>query len=298
MSKSASSSSSSSVPPNYPKFGKSVRDLFKKKYEFDNQFKTINKSSRGVTLEAGGVLSDSGNLRGFLKGKYPVKGSGEGEWEISTDANTETKGNFKFNELAKGLTVNVLASSKDKNFKKPIGGVEFEYGQENVAATLTAKSDLDTHRVEASIAAGSNGFTVGASAVLDLSHGASLRETNVGAEYAASDFTATVHTDKNRTVLNAGYYQKVGGDHVVGALFKQELHGKEERSLTVGNEFRLDALTMVRSKIELPSGDVSVAVEHRLPNPQCLLSVAAQFNARSGKFQADKLGVGITLGDY
>ena len=49
----------------------------------------------------------------------------------------------------------------------------------------------------------------------------------------------------------------------------------------MGTEYRIDADTTLKVKTELPSGDVSTHVEHRLANPRVLLGVATAFNLKS-----------------
>jgi len=62
--------------PFYPiafgKFGKNVKDLFKKKYDYDHQFKVIHKTKAGETLESGAVVGDSAALKGYLKAKMQL----------------------------------------------------------------------------------------------------------------------------------------------------------------------------------------------------------------------------------
>lgn len=292
------SSNSSFVPPFFPKFGKNVRDLLKKKFDFDHTVKSVSKTSRGLQFENGAHLTENGALRGFVKGKFAVEKAGEGEVEITTDAAYESKANFKLTQLAKGLTANFLTQSKDKQFKKPIGGLELEYSQANFAATAAVKSDLEVHKVDASIALGSDGISVGGAVQFDCSRGAQLVDSNFGAEYSTSDFSASLFTEKNAQFLNTGFHQRVSGDHVLGAMFRYELSGKQERSLAIGDEYRVDRDTTIKAKVELPSGDLFTAVEHRLANPRMLIAVAAQYNAKSQSFAADKLGVQLTLGDF
>jgi len=302
------SSSSGFIPTKFSNYGKSSKDLFKKKYEFDHIIKTVNKSSRkGVSVESGAVFpSDSNPVRGFIKGKYSNFGidsfykGGEFEFEFSTDPSQESKANCKFNNLAKGFGLNLLTSSKssDKSFKRPIIGVELDYSQEYVTVNANAKSDLDIHKIDSSISIGYDNISVGSSAVLDISRGSEVVEHNIGAEYIAEDFVAAVYTEKNSKSLTASYYQKINRDQAIGAQFKYDLTGRNERSLAVGTEYRVDLDTSIKAKVELPSGDIATSIEHRLANPKLLLGLSAQFNAKSQRFQADKLGVSITFGDY
>jgi len=196
--------------------------------------------------------------------------------------------------------LNLLTSSKDKDraFKRQVAGLEAEYSQEYFSSTLTTKSDGDVHKAEASAALGYNGIAVGGIASADLTRGAVLQETNFGAEYLQDDFAVSMWTEKNSSFVTAGYLQKVNRNHVLGATFKYELGGAHARSMQLGSEYRLDANTIVKGKIDLPTGDLGANVEHRLADPQATLSLSAQFNAKANRFNPDKLGIGITLGDF
>jgi hypothetical protein len=281
--------------------------LLKKRYDYDHTLKSVNKEgSKGVEIETGAVLPQSGQLRGFIKGKLlnvslpSGLDKNEGNIELQTDAGAESKANLKLKGIAKGLSVNLLASSKaaDKSFKRPIVGCEVEYQNENIAAQLNGRSDMDVHKVDGNVSVGYKNIAVGGSAVVDLTRGAQLTESNVGAEYVTRDFVASVCSEKNQSVLNAYYYQTVSANQQIGAQFKYELHGKQERSLSVGTLYYIDQNTNVKAKIDLPSGDIATAIEHRLSNPRCLLGLATAFNTKSQSFQADKMGLSITFGDY
>jgi len=286
------------VPPFFSSFGKASKDLFKKKYDFDNQFKTVNKARNGVTLETGANLSE--NYKGFIKGKYVSADFGEVESEVYTDPKTESKATLRLKRLAKGLNVTLGASTleKDKAFKGPVGSADVQYAQEFFAAQAILKTDLDTTKLDTSAAVGFDGVSLGGQVVLNASKGAEIVDINVGAEYTQADFTAAVYTEKNSDVINASYYQRLNTATQVGASFKFELAGKQARSLTVGTEHALDLDTTLKAKIELPSGTTGVAIEHRLLNPRVLVGVAAQFNAHQQPFTAEKFGINLTFGDF
>jgi len=286
------------IPPFYGKLAKDNKDLFKKRYEFEHTVKSINRSAKGVRTESGAVLSEAGLLRGFLKGVYSGSDYGVLDTELYTDASQDSKALFRFNKLSPGVGFNIFASSNDKTFRRPVVGTELDYQREFMAANVLAKSDGNVHKVEGSATVGYNGMTVGATGVIDASKGVNLLERNFGGEYKQSDFVASSYTEKNASIANFAYIQVINRNHLLGANFKYELKGSHARSLQIGTEYKLDAATIVKGKLDLPSGDVVANVEHRLAEPRALVSVSTQFNAKSAKFSADKLGIGLTLGDF
>jgi len=281
-----SSSGPGYIPTPFTKFGKTCKDLLKKNYNFEHTIKTINRSSRkGVSIESGAQFVEQGPVRGFVKAKYSNFGlnsffkGGEAELELNTDQTQESKANVKFNNIAKGFSLNFLTTTKssDKAFRRPVGGVEAEYSQEYISLTGTAKSDLDIHKVDGSIALGYDNVSVGASAVVDVTRGSDIVEHNIGAEYSVGEFIASVYTEKNQSELIAAYSQRINRDQLIGAQLKYQLTGRQERSLAVGTEYRVDLDTTIRAKVDLPSGDIAAQIDHKLTNPRLSLGVAAQF---------------------
>jgi len=287
-----SSEKKSFVPPFFKNFGKSTKDLFKKKYDFDNTVKVINKSKNGVTIESTGNLSKS--YQGTVNVKYVNKDFGEVESEFTTLASAENKASLKLKKLAPGLTVTAGVSGS----KKAVANVDVEYSQDCFAAQANIKSDLETTKIDAYGSVGFDGISVGGQVALNVSSGAQIVDTNVGAEYTNSDFTATVFTEKNCDFVTASYFSRLNKDTAVGASFKYEVAGKQSRTLTVGVEQQLDFDTVVKAKAELPTGVVSTAVEHKLSNPRVQVGVASSFNALKQPFTVDSLGFGFTFGDY
>jgi len=283
----------------FGKFGKNVKDLFKKKYDFDHQLKVIHKTNAGETLESGAVVSDSAALKGYLKAKYAAPSWGETEGELWTTPENESKATVKLTKLVNGLNVTFGATTKDKDETlkdAPVGSVDAEYGQANVAAQVVLKSNLGKHKVDASVTIGADGLSAGGQITLDASSGVHVAESNVGVEYTQADVTGSLFTEKNRSVLNLALYQKPTLNQIIGAQFKYNLE-KKSRALTLGGEHRIDVDTSVRGKVDLPTGDVAAVVEHRLNNPALLLQIAAQF-ATKPVLVSQKLGITVSFGDF
>jgi len=292
------------VPPTFKNFGKDTKDLFKKKYDFDNQLKVINRNS-GLTFESGAVAAKSGDIRGYVKfngATCPVTGARlEGELHSSADQESTATARYD-NKLAQGLKIAAGVSSKAKGFKKTSGLVELEYTRPHLAWNSTFRTDLETHRLEETISAGADGLSVGASATVDLSNGAQLTETNFGVNYAAANYTTALYTENNRDAVTGSYYLRVSPTQSVGASLKYDLT-KGTRSWTLGSDVRINPESTGRAKVELSSANpsaatVSAAVETRLVNPNMLFSVATQFKVSKANVEATNVGLGLTFGDF
>ena len=133
---------------------------------------------------------------------------------------------------------------------------------------------------------------------MDASNGADVTETNVGLEYEQDDYIASMYTEKNLSTMTAAYFQRLTPSHVLAAQFSYNLKTRQDRKLVVGSEYRIDADTTLKVKAELPAGDVSTHVEHRLANPRVLLGVASGFNLKSQKLAADRVGINLTVGEF
>jgi len=285
---------SSFVPPYFGKIGQSVKDLFKKKYEYDHTVKTINKAKNGWTLESGAKSAD--NVKGFIKGKYADPAWGESEVEVNTCAKSENKATLKLKKLADGVTVTLGSTCKDGSSDL---SADIQYEQEYFAEQTVLKTDIfNKHTLDLSATVGFDGLAVGGQVKLDLSKGADVTDTNVGAQYTNSDFTLSLYTEKNCDLINGGYFQKINRDTQVGALIKYDTTGKSARSVTIGTEHQLDFDTTIKASAELPTGVVSTAIEHRLSNPKLQFGVAAQFKALERPLVASKFGLSLTFGDF
>lgn len=277
------------IPPFFKNFGKSTKDLFKKKYEFDNTVKVINKAQNGVTFES--TANVSKNYQGTINVKYANKCFGEVESEVSTLNSTDSKLSLKLKKLAPGLTLTTGVQGKVMN-------VDVEYQQEFISAQSIIKSNLEKTSIDSYASVGFDGVSVGAQCVVNVANGAQVNDTNVGVEYTKDNLTTSVFTEKNCDFLTASFFQKVNKDTNVGASFKYEIAGKQSRSFTVGFEQKLDFDTSVKAKAELPSGVLSTAIEHRLNNPRVQVGVASSFNLTKQPLTVDSIGFGFTLGDY
>lgn len=280
------------VPPYFKNFGKSTKDLFKKKYDYDHITKLINKTKNGITLETSTNISDS--FKGTLNGKYVNRDFGEVEVEVSTSQSAESKANLKLKKLADGVTATLGVSQKGT--KKPVGSCEVEYSQEYVATQFNLKSDLESTTLDVSAALGYDGFSVGGSA--SLSKGGEVKESNVGAEYSMGDLTTTIYTEKNGKVLNSSFYQKLNSETQIGGNVQFSLSSDSNKVITMGVQHALDFDTNVKAKAEFPTGIISTSIEHKLTNPKLQLQISAEFNAKNLPLNAQKFGLGVTFGDF
>jgi len=287
--------------PLYGKLGKKVKDLFKKKFDFDNKIVTKHKTKAGLTMEAGGVVACS--IAGFLKGKYKDKKFGEAEVEANTCG--KFVGSAKLDQLAKNLEVNVSGgwdpAAKKKGFNDKLVA---EYAQEMVAASGSIdvnSGDTTTAVVEATLTVGFEGFSVGGQVAAEGSQLVQkVSDYNVGAEYTRDNWTLTAITEKKGDVIHGYYHHQINRDYQIGAQFDwaPRAEAAKQRVLTVGTEYQIDVDTSVKAKADT-TGAIVTALQHNLQNPSLQVSLAASFNRKSAEcLSAGAFGLALTFGDY
>jgi len=298
----------------------------KKKFDFDPvQFKTIRKGQNGVTVETGAVnvaadKEKSAYLRGYTKFALNRLSWGTGEAELHTDSKQASKVSTKFTKLfAFPLTLQATLATSDKhkyfaddkeNKDKPIATVEGTYNQDHVHGQVTVKSNTANHRVEGQVSLGWDAYSFGGILALNSNslHEVQANDIQFGGEYSQDDLTVSLYTavekdkdnnDQEYSGYTGSYFHRVNRDLVVGGQVKAKDLQLKDASLTFGGDYRLDVDTSVRGKVNVPKGVLSLAVEHRLPNPQLLLGLAGEFNVKNPAApSASKFGLSFTLGDF
>lgn len=275
------------VPPQFGNFGKSVKDLFGKKYDTTNQVATKHKASNGVTVEAGGV--GEGSLTGFFKLNYKNNDFGDVDVAVNTKGAAKAQtAKVTLKKLGDGVEV-VLSGDA-----RPAGKLDVSYKQDFFAVQALVDSDGSKTTIVPSATIGHDGLSVGATASADAA--GDLKDYNVGAEYAQPDFTLTLKTAKKGEEINASFFHKLSSATSVGTLFWHS-PADDAKKLTVGVEHKYDAATSFKTKVD-SSGLMGAAMEHRLPQGP-LFGVAGTFNVLSKTpFAAQKMGLSLKFGDY
>jgi len=177
---------------------------------------------------------------------------------------------------------------------------DVEYVHEGFTTAATINTDLTKHNAKLSVSAGMDGVTIGGIVQTDLTNGADITDYNLGVEYIQSNYVASLFTENRADTATLSYYHKLSSTHAVGAALTVDIGGEKTGTLVLGNDYVLDSSTALKAKVEVPSGVVTTALEHRLRNPQVLVSLAASYiplNFTQG-VKAEKFGVGLTFGDY
>jgi len=299
-------------PSLYANLGKNFKDLYKKKYDFENALKITSKTNFGLTLTTTAKIYKD-QISGATKALYFDRHWGEAEAEV--DAGTgKLWGKVVLTKLLHEAKF-VFNGGVDPTSKDPlvkdgysIKG-EVEYTHKAVAASgsvLLGDEGKGLSAVtEGSVVVGFDGLSVGGQAKLNLQHPSHpIQDYNVGAQIQHKDFTATLLTEYQGDVVRLSWFHRVSRDQNLGVELISDDFDKlskpsdpRRRVVAVASDFQVDPVTLVKARAN-NYGEVAAVVEHRLSNPNVLLSAAAQFKASgSSKFAPEKFGVTITLGD-
>jgi len=177
--------------------------------------------------------------------------------------------------------------------------VTAEYRHESVSGTASADVSQATTKLEGTLVAGFEGFSVGGQASFDTDKN-EVDDFNFGAEYSQNDFTATLKTAKKADEVVAGYFHNIPSKlklkTQVGGQLNVDL-AKNTRVYTFGAEHDVDDFTTVKGKVNSES-ELAGVVEHRLTNPFLKVALSGSWNGKAKSTQPEKFGVALTFGDY
>jgi len=281
------------VPPLWSKFGKSLSDLLKKKYDYKNQLTVKNNVGSDLTLESSSILSEKSNFAGAVKATYKNRDFGEFEGKFETEGKLE--GEIKTSKLIPNVNVKINAT------EKPLGKVVLEYEQNSFSGAVTVEATQKTTKGEVAAVVGFDGLSVGGAVQYDTAL-ADVSDFNAGAEYKTDNFIATVQTENRADSITASYFHSLAGNRYgkteVGAQLKYDLRAADKNStLTIGTAHDIDAVTSVKGKID-STGSIAAVVEYRLNNPAVKLAFSSQWDGKKKVVNPDKFGVAATFGDY
>jgi len=299
------------VPPTFGSLGKQFKDLFKKRYEFDNVVKITNKTSFGLTLTTTGKIFKD-KISGATKAVYVDKAWGEAEGEVDAGSG-KVWGKVTLSKLLNNakfiINGGVDPSSKDSLVKDnySLKG-EGEYRRDFLAGSgsvLLGDEGKGVSAVaEGAAVIGFEGLSVGGQIKLRLDQVQNISDYNVGAQYERKDFIATLLTENQGDVIRFSWFHKLSKDYNLGVeLVSDEFDhlskptDPRRRLINIASEFQLDGDTLVKAKAN-NFGEISAAVEHRLSNPAVVVGAAAQFKAEgSSRLTPEKFGLSLAFGD-
>jgi len=278
------------VPPTFKDFGKSLSDLFTKKYSYDHSFKVKSRADN-LNLEAG-VTAKDGALNGHIKDKYKHADLGDIEAEFTTTGKVDVS--LKNAKLVKGVTVKIGATDK------PNGKIDVVYKQDAFTGGLNFDVSQSKTVAEATGVVGTDGVSVGGQLQYGLNHDPKssdadgLLDYNGGIEYTQDSYTMTVKTAKKADNLAGSYIHKVSYDFTVGAQIEYSIP-TNARLLTIGGQYQLTSDTLLQGKFNT-NGLISTMVQQRLLNPEVKIGLSTDFLWKNQSTVPQKFGASVVFG--
>mmetsp|Transcript_13124 Transcript_13124/g.11601 ORF Transcript_13124/g.11601 Transcript_13124/m.11601 type:complete len:243 (-) Transcript_13124:79-807(-) len=241
------------------------------------------------------TFETSANVQGSPDGtvvvSYKDKNIGSMKAELGTGG--KASGKVSFNKLMDPLTVTISGKGD------PSGALAAEWKQDFISGDVKVEhKGTGASTLTGSAAIGTDGLSVGGEVVVgrNAKGESSISGYNVGTQYVGADYVAAIKTKDKSETVNVSYHHKVSADHQVGAQFEYDTNA-ETRELTLGMKYSLDSDTTLKV-LGKTSGQVWMGLQHKLAAPRMNIGLAAQFNAASYKFNADKFGVNLSFGDF
>jgi hypothetical protein len=191
-------------------------------------------------------------------------------------------------------------------------GVSADFQQEyfgvSGAVSGAKVDDKISTLLEASVSVGMDGFTLGGGAKFTPNDN-KFSATDVGIQYADSDFQFYAVTEKSGKALNAGYFHKVNSKYELGVKVNYvlpvaadeenkvaEVAGK--RTISLVNQYKIDADQSVKVAADT-TGKVLFGYQKTLADPKVKVNFASVYNVKGdAKFVAQDFGLKFTFGDY
>lgn len=283
-------------PPTFTVFGKNIKDLIKKKYEFAHSIKHVDNTN-DVTFESGFDANRVGYL--LAKKKFP---SYSVEAKASTAPSGESKVTVNVPRIAEGLTGSATIFGRPKdNTKQDLVNAKLEYVRPNFTATSEVNTNGNSHRAITTASIGFDNISLGGQVSVVADNSVEVNDYNLGVEYTYARSVASLWTEQQADFAVFNYYHLVQPNNAIGAQFKVEVGGTHSTNLTLANEYNFDNITSIKSKLDFPTGVLTTAFERRFVNPKVKFNIAASFtpaNFMSKPVAADKFGIGLTFGAY
>jgi len=313
-----------SAIPAWSDFGKSVKDLLKKKF-VSNSFDFTSKYASGVTSETALSVDQKGSVQSGVKVAYKCPNFGELEGDFNV--NGKLKGTVKLTKLAKNLTLKAVAASKandeadlasdiaagkDKFVKNNFTTLSADYNttvsDTKVVVSTTVKTyDFRSATVDVNGVIGEDGLATGGFVKLAVNKGEAnplLQDAGLGVQYSNADYTIGVTSSNFFSKLSLSQFLNFSKDYQLGSQFDWTIDETASFStVAIGSSYQVDKSTLLKLKGVVgkdkkgPVFGGSVFVDYALSN-QLKVGVSADLSGLSANpFVPTSYGVSVNLGD-
>jgi len=290
------------TPQLFSSFGKSVSDAFKKdKFNTSSNDLTIRtKSSNGMSWTFG-TQQKGEKTASDLQLKY--KNGEFGNTDIKVTTGNEIKTKTKFDKLYQNLVVTVEANDQTSDDKLDKVSVNADFRQDMFAVSAKVNQNK---ALSVSGVVGVDNLSVGASAKLSFASAPAaaadakpapaqdaLTDYEIGFQYEAADFTASVVAKKKIDEVTGSLSHNFNKDTTFLAQASYSYTDATKSSLTIGGKTKVDANTSATAMLD-QKGALSTCISHQLRS-FAKVNLVTTWNlpavARTG------FGLSLTLGE-
>lgn len=278
-----------SSPIFFDKFGKSTKDIFKKKFDYVNSVKFGIKNPAKDDMNVNTTISFKDSA---VFGKAVITG------QIVNNTNFEIEANTSGKSVAKA-TYKCDSGNCDVNLKHTINDPKTKKGalthelnvdykiKKNVAGSVNVSMGANETmpKVGASAVANYKGINLGAFAAYSFEAKA-VSEYNLGVDYAKNNYQITAKCANKGESLVVSYFQKVSDRHKAAVRLNFE-NNFNDRCFEVANEFDMDDKTTAVVALD-SNGTIAANLEHSYET----FKVSTCTSLNNGD---KKLGLGLTF---
>lgn len=288
------------MPQKFCDIAKKIKDLLKKRYDYDYTFNTINKSKDGLVMSSGFAMENSDKLSGSVKMEYKDETFGAVDVNIKVNGEKEdedTKLACKLDKLADGLEINLECNVI------PEVTVSADYEQDAFAVQAEVQTDA---KFEKATLSANGAFTyndllsIGVSGALDVTK-QEPKDYDLALQYKQSPHIISLATQKKFKQFLLGYHASPQDDLEVGVQVQVTEEETETGSYkpvgTLGCDYMINPTTSLRGKLDT-EGVLSYAIQYELSNPALKVNFGHEMKPLSGSLAATNWGFGLTVGDY
>jgi len=287
------------MPQKFGDIAKKIKDLFKKRYDYDYTLDIINKSKDGMTMSTGFAMEDQDVLSGCVKMEYEDEKLGKFDVNLKVNGKDEDESTqlcCKLDKLCDGLELNVKCNV--------IPEVTFtaDYEQDAFAAQAELTTDMKFQKNTTLAASGAftyNDFTIGLSGELDLIN-QNPKNHDVALQYKQNPHIVSFATKKKFKQFLVGYHASPRDDLEAGIQIEVTEEEKDQEYKPIGNfglDYMINPTTSLRAKLDTDY-TLSYAIQHELSNPALRVNFAHEMKPCSDSLAATNWGFGLTVGDY
>lgn len=250
------------MPVKFKDISKSANDLLGKGFNANSELTVKAKASNGVTYTTKIQSKGEGNVAGNVNAAFNhSSGFNVKKLEISNNgqlaSDIDLTGVVDNTTFSLGVVILPLDLLADDGREKVEVGVQYQHEKANVNVTVSPVAPTSA-AVALSVAAIDN-VVIGGSYKGQLDDTWQHTDAAVGARYSAGNSTVALVASKMLQSFTLTGHHQQNADLAFAAAVKVARSNPRQASISVGADYKLDADTTVKGKVDVPNGSTDGA---------------------------------------